>query len=73
MKKVFLTLFFCFHGLLCSADDILRWSADPESGAPNVFYQDGDLTHVIGFEADIINHIANKIGRVAEFCPNEWL
>ncbi len=72
MKKIFLTLFFCLHGLLFANDCQLRWSADPESGAPNVFYQDCDLTHVIGFEADIINHISNKIGRIAEFCPNEW-
>lgn len=73
MKKIFLTLFLFLHGfLLADNNNQLRWSADPESGAPNVFYQNSDLTNVVGFEADIINHIANKIGRTAIFYPNEW-
>ena len=61
MKKFFTALctFFC---VMLSADDgTLRWSADPESGAPAVFYDENDLTKLVGFETEIIEKIANII------------
>lgn len=72
MRKIFAALctFFC---VMLSADDgTLRWSADPESGAPAVFYDGNDLTKLVGFETEIIEKIANIIGKKPVFCPNDW-
>lgn len=59
--------------LLCASlsyCEELRWAADTESGAPNVFY---DENHVLcGFEKEIIEEICEELGRTAIFCQNDW-
>lgn len=62
-----------FVGGILSADvPTLRWAADTGSGAPNVFYEDGDLSRLVGFERDVMERIAWIIGSRAVFVQNDW-
>jgi polar amino acid transport system substrate-binding protein len=73
MRALLVLLLSLFAGSISAADgDVLRWAADPGSGAPNVFYDGGDLSKFVGFEKDIIERIADIIGRRAVFCQNDW-
>ena len=59
---------------LCSfslrAQPALRWAADPNSNAPYSFYaQDNALA---GFEYEIINAVARRLNRRADFVQNDW-
>jgi len=53
-----------------SAEPLLRWAADPNSNAPYAFYSKGK--DLIGFECEIVNAVANRLGRRAEFVQNDW-
>ena len=58
-------------GSICSnAQPALRWAADPNSNAPYTFYTSGKT--LAGFEYEIINAIARRLGRAAEFVQNDW-
>ncbi|MDR3144311.1 MAG: ABC transporter substrate-binding protein/permease [Puniceicoccales bacterium] len=72
MRALFALLFLLASVSASAEDRVLKWAADPGSGAPNVFYADGDLSKLCGFEKDIIEKIANIIGRGAVFCQNDW-
>ncbi len=48
----------------------LRWAADTESGAPNVFYDENH--NLCGFEKEIIEEICKQIDLVPIFCQNDW-
>jgi polar amino acid transport system substrate-binding protein len=48
----------------------LRWAADPNSNAPYTFYGPGNK--LAGFEYEIIQAIARRLGREAEFVQNDW-
>ncbi len=50
----------------------LRWGADIESGAPFSFKDPSDPSKVIGFEAEIVDAIAAKLGRKVQFFQNNW-
>ncbi len=52
------------------AEPILRWAADPNSNAPYSFFTPGKA--LTGFEYEIINAVAQRIGRRAEFVQNDW-
>ena len=60
--------------LICSislhAQPVLRWAADPNSNAPYAFYARGK--ELVGFEYEIINAVARRLGRRAEFVQNDW-
>ena len=53
-----------------SAEPVLRWAADPNSNAPYAFYSKGK--NLIGFESELINAVAKRLGRRAEFVENDW-
>lgn len=53
-------------------DKVLRWAADAESGAPYSFKDPADPSKMIGFEAEIVEAIAQKLGRRVEFYQNNW-
>jgi ABC-type amino acid transport substrate-binding protein len=55
----------CLH-----AQPALRWAADPNSNAPYTFYAQGKA--LAGFEYEIINAVARRLGRRAEFVQNDW-
>ena len=64
--------FVCFFlGSICvDAQPVLRWAADPNSNAPYTFYSPGKA--LTGFEYEIINAVARRLGRRAEFVQNDW-
>ncbi|MDR2629192.1 MAG: ABC transporter substrate-binding protein, partial [Puniceicoccales bacterium] len=72
MKSFYFIVLLLFGSVLSADESVLRWAADAESGAPNVFYENGDLSKLVGFEKDIIDHIAKRLGRRAEFHQNDW-
>jgi polar amino acid transport system permease protein/polar amino acid transport system substrate-binding protein len=53
-----------------SAEPLLRWAADPNSNAPYAFYSKSK--DLIGFECEIINAVAKRLGRRAQFVQNDW-
>jgi polar amino acid transport system substrate-binding protein len=55
---------------VADAEPVLRWAADPNSNAPYAFYSKGK--DLIGFESEIINAVAKRSGRQAEFVQNDW-
>jgi polar amino acid transport system substrate-binding protein len=57
--------------LACAnAEPAIRWAADPNSNAPYTFYTSGKT--LVGFEYEIINAVARRLGRAAEFVQNDW-
>jgi polar amino acid transport system substrate-binding protein len=65
-------LFACLLSGLASvrAEPVLRWAADPNSNAPYAFFARGKA--LTGFEYEIINAVARRLGRRAEFIQNDW-
>lgn len=53
-------------------EKVLRWAADAKSGAPYVFVDPNDPKKMTGFEKDIIERLAEKMGRKLVFVQNEW-
>jgi polar amino acid transport system substrate-binding protein len=68
IRLLFFSLF--LSSVAAKAELLLRWAADPNSNAPYAFYSKGK--NLIGFESEIINAVANRIGRRAEFVENDW-
>ncbi len=64
----FIYLFLC--SICVHAQPVLRWAADPNSNAPYTFYAPGK--ELAGFEYEIINAVARRLGRRAEFVQNDW-
>lgn len=54
------------------AEDVLRWGADVESGAPFAFKDPAHPDKVIGFEAEIVEAIAKELGMRAQMFQNNW-
>src|SRR5215467_12585079 len=50
----------------------LVWAADAEGGAPYTFPDPRDPSHIIGFEVDLANALAQHTGRQARFHQNQW-
>lgn len=50
----------------------LRWGADAEGGAPYVFPNPQRPEELIGFEVDLANALAAKLGVKAEMVQNQW-
>ena len=54
------------------AQKTLRWGADPSGGAPYVYTDPGNPDRYIGYEKDMVDALANAMGRKAEFVPSDW-
>lgn len=50
----------------------LVWAADAEGGAPYSFPDPRNPAHIIGFEVDLVNALAARMGRTARFVQNQW-
>jgi len=50
----------------------LVWAADAEGGAPYTFPDPRNPAHIIGFEVDLANALAARLGRTARFVQNQW-
>jgi polar amino acid transport system substrate-binding protein len=51
---------------------VLKWGADAEGGAPYVFPDPQQPEHLIGFEVEIADALAQKLGVRAEMVQNQW-
>ena len=50
----------------------LRWGADSQGGAPYVFQDPMDPNHLIGFEVDLADALAKKLGVRARPVQGQW-
>ena len=50
----------------------LRWGGDLQGGEPYVFQDPADGTHVVGFEVEIAEALAKRLGGRATFVQNDW-
>jgi polar amino acid transport system substrate-binding protein len=51
---------------------VLRWGADAEGGAPYVYPDPQKPEHLIGFECELADAIAGKLGVKAQMVQNQW-
>ena len=54
------------------ASGVLRWGGDLQGGEPYVFQDPADPTRIAGFEVDIANALARRLGVHATFIQNDW-
>src|SRR5919206_453028 len=57
---------------LPSSAQELVWAADAEGGAPYSFPDPRNPAQIIGFEVDLANALAARMGRTARFVQNQW-
>src|SRR5438093_5739063 len=50
----------------------LVWAADAEGGAPYSFRDPRNPSRIIGFEVDLADSLAARLGRKARFVQNQW-
>ncbi len=55
-----------------SAVHELSWASDGEANVPYVFHDPADTTRLEGFEFDLVQEIARRLGREARFVQNDW-
>jgi His/Glu/Gln/Arg/opine family amino acid ABC transporter permease subunit len=55
-----------------SAQQPLRWGADPSGGAPYVYNDPNHPDQYIGYEKEMVDALAAAMGRKAEFVPSDW-
>ena len=51
----------------------LRWGADPSGGGPFAFFDPNDPSRVVGFEVDIMDELARRLGRTPVLERADWL
>jgi polar amino acid transport system substrate-binding protein len=51
---------------------VLKWGADAEGGAPYVFPDPQQPERLIGFEVDLAEALARKLGARAQMVQNQW-
>lgn len=73
MKKLFINIFFLFASFFCVfSQGELRWGADAEGNAPYIFQDPDNPTVLKGFEVDIANNLAKRMGLKPKFVQNQW-
>jgi polar amino acid transport system substrate-binding protein len=50
----------------------LRWGADSQGGAPYVFQDPMDPNHLVGFEVDLADALAKRLGAKARPVQGQW-
>ena len=66
-------LFICIFAFPSLADtNVLRWGGDSEGGFPYMFPNPKNPNELIGFEVDIVNALAEKMGRKPVYVNNAW-
>jgi polar amino acid transport system permease protein/polar amino acid transport system substrate-binding protein len=51
---------------------VLRWGGDLQGGEPYVFQDPHDPGRIVGFEVDIADALARRLGVRAHFVQNDW-
>src|SRR5262245_2855340 len=54
------------------AAGVLRWCGDLQGGEPYVFQDPARDDGIVGFEAEIADGLARRLGVRAEFVQNDW-
>ncbi len=57
---------------VAAGSEPLRWAADTESGAPLVFQDPKEPTRILGFETEVVEALAKRLGRPAILVHNAW-
>jgi polar amino acid transport system substrate-binding protein len=57
---------------LQASEQELVWAADAEGGAPYTFPDPANPSRMIGFEVDLADSLASRLGRKARFVQNQW-
>ena len=57
---------------LTASPGILAWGGDTEGGAPYMYQDPGDLDNLIGYEVEIVEALAGKMGLEPRFIQNGW-
>ena len=60
------------HAVKIGAAGELRWGADSQGGAPYVFQDPMDPNHLIGFEVDLADALARRLGVRARPVQGQW-
>ena len=50
----------------------LRWGGDLQGGEPYVFQDPGDPSRIVGFEVELADALAKRLGVKAVFVQNDW-
>ncbi|MBB2202195.1 ABC transporter substrate-binding protein/permease [Gluconacetobacter tumulisoli] len=50
----------------------LRWASDAEANVPFVFHDPANQSRLIGYEYEIAQAIARRLGRPTQFVQNDW-
>ena len=53
-------------------EGVLRWGADPSGGAPFAFVDPNNPNQVVGFEVDLMNRLAQRMGVRPELVRSDW-
>ncbi|GIW94516.1 MAG: amino acid ABC transporter permease [Pirellulaceae bacterium] len=51
---------------------VLRWGGDEEGGGPYVYPDPSDPSRRVGFEVELADLLARRLGLRAEFCQGQW-
>jgi polar amino acid transport system substrate-binding protein len=54
------------------ASGVLRWGGDLQGGEPYVFQDPHDPARIVGFEVEIADALARRLGVTARFVQNDW-
>ena len=72
MKAIpYLVTFLLLAATPVSAQEFV-WAADAEGGAPYVFPDPRNPAEIIGFEVDLAEALAARMGRESRFVQNQW-
>lgn len=73
MKAIsYLAMFFLLAAAPLASAQELVWGADSEGGAPYTFTDPRNPANIIGFEVDLADALAARMGRKARFVQNQW-
>jgi polar amino acid transport system substrate-binding protein len=61
-----------FSATATAAPPPMRWGADSQGGAPYVFADPMDPTRLIGFEVDVAEQLAKRLGTTSNLVPGPW-
>jgi polar amino acid transport system substrate-binding protein len=67
-----LLLLLALAAVAVSAQEVLRWGADPSGGAPYVYPDPAHPDTYIGYEKEMVEALAAAMGRRAELVPTDW-
>ena len=74
--RLFVSALVALALLACAsfADDkpVLKWGGDSEGNVPYMFMEPDNDKHMIGFEIDIVNALAERMGMTPQFVHNGW-